>query len=256
MIRVVIADDEPLAREGLRDFLAEESDVQLVAEACDGNEALAVIDATQPDLVLLDVQMPGMSGIDVVTQLAARPPAIVFVTAHDAHAVRAFELHAVDYLLKPVRRARFREAMERARQRLSASEQSTDRLAAAIGEIDRGEGPITRFVVKSEGRIRFVRAEDVRYIEAAANYVVLHTASDRHMVRETMRSLTDQLDPARFLRIHRSYFVNVDAVREIQHLVKGDLTVVLRGGTALPLSRTYRTGLENRLGRLFQDDRP
>jgi two-component system LytT family response regulator len=245
MIRVVIADDEPLAREGLRDFLAEESDVQLVAEACDGNEALAVIDATQPDLVLLDVQMPGMSGIDVVTQLAARPPAIVFVTAHDAHAVRAFELHAVDYLLKPVRRARFREAMERARQRLSASEQSTDRLAAAIGEIDRGEGPITRFVVKSEGRIRFV-----------ANYVVLHTASDRHMVRETMRSLTDQLDPARFLRIHRSYFVNVDAVREIQHLVKGDLTVVLRGGTALPLSRTYRTGLENRLGRLFQDDRP
>jgi two-component system LytT family response regulator len=170
--------------------------------------------------------------------------------------VRAFELHAVDYLLKPVQRARFREALARARQRLSSPEHGADRLVAAIGAIDRGDGPIARFVVKSEGRIRFVRAEDVRYIEAAANYVVLHTDREQHMVRETMRSLADQLDPARFLRIHRSYFVNVDAVREIQHLVKGELAVVLNGGKSLPLSRTYRTGLESRLGRLFQDDRP
>jgi two-component system LytT family response regulator len=256
MIRVVIADDEPLAREGLRDFIADEADMQVVAEARDGDEALAVIDATQPDLVLLDVQMPGLSGTDVIAQLAERPPAVIFVTAHDAHAVRAFELHAVDYLLKPVQRARFSEALVRTRQRLSSPEQGTDRLAAAIGSIDRGDGPIARFVVKSEGRIRFVRAEDVFYIEAAANYVVLHTERERHMVRETMRSLADQLDPARFLRIHRSYFVNVDAVREIQHLVKGELAVVLHGGKSLPLSRTYRTGLENRLGRLFQDDRP
>jgi two-component system LytT family response regulator len=159
MIRVVIADDEPLAREGLRDFIADEADMQVVAEARDGDEALAVIDATQPDLVLLDVQMPGLSGTDVIAQLAERPPAVIFVTAHDAHAVRAFELHAVDYLLKPVQRARFSEALVRTRQRLSSPEQGTDRLAAAIGSIDRGDGPIARFVVKSEGRIRFASTD-------------------------------------------------------------------------------------------------
>lgn len=251
MIRVVVVDDEPLARRGLRDLVAAEADVTVVADAADGPGAIAAIEAHRPDLVLIDVQMPGLSGTDVIASLDERPRAVIFVTAHDAHAVRAFELHAVDYLLKPVRPDRFREAMARARDRIASPGDSLDRLAAVIGALDRGERYLTRFVVKERGNIRFVRVEDVRYIEAAANYVVVHTRDARHFVRETMRSLSERLDPSRFLRVHRSYFVNVDEVQAIQHRVEGRLAVSLRGGGSLPLSRSHRTGLEARLGKLF-----
>jgi two-component system LytT family response regulator len=247
MIRVLIADDEPLARAGLRDLIALEADLEVVGEARDGPDAVAAIHRMQPDLVFLDVEMPGYSGVDVLARLEVPIPAVVFVTAYDAYAIQAFEVNAVDYLLKPVESARFHRAVARARAQLAVTEPALERLTSALDALDRGPGPSSRFVVKSAGRIRFVRVEDVVYIEAAGNYVRLHTRDARHSIRETMQGLEQRLDPTRFLRIHRSFFVNLDEVREIQHWVKDELIVLLKGGGKLPLSRAYRVHLEERL---------
>jgi two-component system LytT family response regulator len=252
-LRALIVDDEPLARERVRTLLAAEPDVVVAGECGSGGEAVAAILMDRPDLVFLDVQMPELDGFGVlerVREAGAELPAVVFVTAYDAHALRAFEVHALDYLLKPFDRERFTRALARAREALARREADglDERLATLLAA--RSARPYaTRLAVKSGGRVRLVKAEEVDWIEAASNYVRLHVGGERHLLRETMAALEARLDPERFVRIHRSTIVNLDRVRELEPYFHGDYVVKLHDGRRLTLSRTYRERLEERLGR-------
>jgi two-component system, LytTR family, response regulator len=244
-LRVVLADDEPLVRRGLARHLAPLPDVQLLAECADGDEAVRVVRATRPDLLLLDVQMPGLDGFGVLERLGeARPPAVIFVTAHDAFAVRAFEVHAVDYLLKPFDRERFLTALSRARARLARPPDDTyERLLAEVR-------PPERLVVRDGASTHLVPVGEVDWVEAADNYVALHTADGRELLlRETLKALELRLEPHGFTRVHRSALVNLARVRGLRALPTGDCTLELEGGRTLTLSRTFREGVEGRLGR-------
>jgi two-component system LytT family response regulator len=238
MIRVLIADDEPLARERVRDLLAQRSDVAIAGEARDGEEALRLVHELTPDLLLLDVQMPGLDGFEVLAELE-RPPAVVFVTAYDEYAVRAFEVHALDYLVKPFHRARFHEAIDRA-----IAKPATD-LRALLAELRPSH--LTRFVVRSAEEISFVRAADVTWIESAGNYVRLHTAAGERIVRTSLRELESRLDPAVFVRVHRSAFVNLDFVQKLEPYFHGEFVITLRDGERLTSSRTYSARLRTML---------
>ena len=249
-IRALIVDDEPLARERIRTLLRKEPDIEVADECGDGMRAIAAIAKLRPDLVFLDVQMPESSGFDVVEAIGAeRMPAVIFVTAYDKYALRAFDVHALDYLLKPFDRARFREALERARTQIR-HEQSGEinrRLLALLKDV-RPEGQRReRLVVRDGGRILFLRTDEIDWIEAAGNYLKLHAGRHAHMMRETMAAIEAQLDPARFVRVHRSTIVNLDRVREMQPGPHGDSALVLRDGTRLTLSRTCRARFENAL---------
>jgi two-component system LytT family response regulator len=214
-------------------------------------EALETIARTPLDLIFLDVQMPELDGIAVAGALAEQAgPAVVFVTAYSEHAVRAFELNAVDYLLKPFDRERFSAALARARARRATGEREelSRRLAAVLAELRRAQGPAQRVLIKSDGRIRFVPVGDIDWIEAADNYVRLHAGAERHLLRETMASLEARLDPARFVRIHRSAIVNLAKIRELQATFNGEYAVFLHSGVKLTLSRGYRDALRARLG--------
>jgi two-component system LytT family response regulator len=239
-IRAMIVDDEPLARERIRDLLATDPEVAVEIECADGVEAVDAIREHAPDLLFLDVQMPERDGFDVVAEVGVDAvPAIVFVTAYDRYAVRAFEVHAVDYLLKPFDEERFREAVTRAKRRARRGRDEVDaRIRAAIAELR--PCYVDRITVRSGERLLLVRAEEIDWIEAEGNYVKLHAGAETHMVRETIGGLEARLDPARFARTHRSTIVNLDRVREIEPTFHGDYRVVLRNGTKLPLSRTYR----------------
>lgn len=249
-IRTVIVDDEPLARRGIRAQLEEENDVEVIAECGDGREAVARIRELEPDLVFLDVQMPELDGFGVVEALGARRlPALIFVTAYDRYALRAFEVHALDYLLKPFDPERFVKALGRARaqiERRSISDLS-NRLQSLIDDLKTNQKYAERLVVKSAGRIFFLGVEEIDWIEAADNYVRLHAGRDAHLLRETMNSLEGRLDPAQFLRIHRSTILNVRRIKELHPLFRGEYEVVLRDGTRLASGRGYR----NRLQELF-----
>jgi len=251
-VRVLVADDEPLARERLRTLLAREDWVELVAECPNGTEAIDAITRLKPDLVFLDIQMPGASGFEVIEAVGpARMPLVVFVTAFDQYALRAFDVHALDYLLKPFDRERFHEALIRARQHL---ERRTNgdlerRLLELVQDLAPSAQRLERFVIKTGGRVFFVRAEEIDWIEAAGNYVKLHVANDAHMFRETMNALESQLDPDTFFRIHRSHIVNIERVKELQPWFNGEYVVFLRNGTRLTLSRGYREKLQERIGR-------
>lgn len=248
-IRVMVVDDEPLVRRGLLRLLAGESDLEVVAESGDGSEALAMIRDQRPDLLFLDVQMPGRTGLEVLAALGAdRPKAVIFVTAYDRYALDAFEQHAVDYLLKPFDDRRFAVALERARQRLASApaDEQLDRLLAALSS---GRQWLERIPAKMASRVVLVPVEEIAWIEAADNYVRLHTAAGRHLVRDTLRNLEVALDPRRFARIHRSAIVNLGAVKELIALPTSDYSVVLRDGTTVTLSRSYRRQFEERLGR-------
>ncbi|MEP6916032.1 MAG: LytTR family DNA-binding domain-containing protein [Acidobacteriota bacterium] len=250
--RVVIADDEPLARERLRALLGTESWVDLVAECHDGKSAVAAIDKFRPDLVFLDVQMPGATGFEVIDEIGPeRMPFVVFVTAFDRYALRAFEVHALDYLLKPFDRDRFHDAITRARQQLErrASGDLERRLLELVQDLKPATPPLERFVVKTGGRVLFVRADEIEWIEAAGNYVKLHVGADAHLFRETMNAVEAKLDPDLFFRIHRSHIVNIERVRELQPWFNGEYVVFLRSGTRLTLSRGYREKLQDRIGR-------
>ena len=245
MLRTLIVDDEPLAREGLRNLLADASEVTVVGECGDGATALEVIRRDRPDLVLLDVQMPELSGFEVLQQLGPDLPVIIFVTAHDAFALQAFEAHAVDYLLKPVAPARFRQALERARAQVAYDRTSevSERVTALLETLASENRFPVRLPVKARGSVTFVRVAEIDWIGAAGNYVKLHVGRDRHLIRETLSNLERRLDPRVFVRIHRSTIVNVDRIQEVQPWVKGDHVVVLRDGQKLTLSRTYRDRL-------------
>jgi two-component system LytT family response regulator len=247
-LRVLIVDDEELARQRIHRLLAREEDVEIIGEASDGVQAVESIRSLAPDLVFLDVQMPEVDGFAVLERLRPQfAPAVVFVTAHDDYALRAFEVHAVDYLRKPFDAARFKEAFARARHRLAGVEvaERARTLDALLAQVE-AHPPRSRerLMVRSDGRLYFVRIDDIDWVEAAGNYVKLHVGRDTHLMRETMAGIEKLLDPTRFLRIHRSAIVNLDRVREMQPWFSGEYTVILRDGTQLRLSRVYRDRLE------------
>jgi two-component system LytT family response regulator len=250
-IRALIVDDEPLARERLRTLLEGEPDIEVVGECADGQQAVATIKQVAPDLVFLDIQMPELDGFGVLAQLeGTRLPVVVFVTAHDRFALKAFEVHALDYLLKPFDRARFQKTLRRALESLRQNrpEQITAQLSALLSDIRPPAKYLERLAVKSSGKVVFLKVEDLDWIEAADNYVDLHWGNESLMHRETMSALEQQLPPNKFMRISRSSIVNVDRIKELQPLFHGEYAVILRNGVRLTLSRTYRDKLSRMLG--------
>lgn len=244
-VRTVIVDDESLARDRLRQLLQKEPEVELAGEFADGQSALAAIRKQAPDLIFLDVQMPELDGFGVAESLGAEPgPVIVFVTAHDRFALRAFETHAVDYLLKPFDRERFQKALRRALEQVQQrdSRNLIEQQAALIAEL-RAPRAVDRLAVKSGGRTVWVPLADVDWIGAADNYTELHVGPKSHLLRETLSTLEARLAAAKFVRISRSVMVNTERIREVKRLFYGGYEVTLRDGVKLTLSRRYREKL-------------
>jgi two-component system, LytTR family, response regulator len=251
-IRVVIVDDEPLGRTLIREMLRGDPEIEVVGECSNGSEAIKSIGYLHPDLVFLDVQMPEIDGFEVLAALvAARLPMIVFVTAYDQYAVRAFEVHAVDYLLKPFDRERFLRSLQRAKAQLRLERRSdvSERILALLEEQKAKTKYLERVVIKANGRVYFLKTCEIDWIEAAGNYVSLHVKKESYLLRETIGGMESQLDPAKFPRIHRSQIVNFDRIRELRPWSHGEYHVILHDGTQLTLSRTYRDRLHELLGR-------
>jgi two-component system LytT family response regulator len=247
-IRALIVDDEPLARRGIRQLLAEHADFVVVGECRDGREAVRALATLEPDVVFLDVQMPGLDGFDVIGQIGAnRMPGVVFVTAYDAYALRAFEVHALDYVLKPFDDTRFADVLAHARARLAeAQDGATGRALAALLRDDPARGAAgyaRRVLVEDDERLRFLPVETIDYLEADGNYVRIHAGAEAHRIRATLAGLVDRLDPRQFIRIHRSTVVNVNRIREVQPWFGGDYVALLGDGRKLKVSRRYRDGL-------------
>jgi two-component system LytT family response regulator len=237
-IRTLIVDDEPLARERLRTLLTDRPGIAIVGECATGAEALETIRSERPQLVLLDVQMPELDGFEVLDALAPEDwPAVIFVTAYDQYALRAFDVNAIDYLLKPFDRARFERALGRAESELRERSGIDDRLVALIEGLRRERQRPQRLVVRSGGRIFFVNVAEVDWIEAAGNYVNVHVGQTTHLLRDTMKHLETQLVGARFARLHRSAMVNVDRIRELRQAADGNWEVILLDGSRLSVGR-------------------
>jgi len=236
----LIVDDEPLARASLRTLLEREPDAITILEARNGHEAVSLIHRERPGVVFLDVQMPEMSGFDVVRQIgAAAMPDVIFVTAHDQFAIQAFEINALDYLLKPVSEERFAEALHRTRSHLRRRGNDSERIVSLLQTLTSPPRTLTRIAVRSAGKTQFVDLETVLWIQGAENYVQLHTATARHLVHTTMQSLLDRLDPEVFARIHRSIIVNVRHVSQIEAGEQGDYVLTLDNGASIQSSRSY-----------------
>jgi two-component system LytT family response regulator len=246
-LRVVIVDDEPIARRRLRRLLGETDSVDVVGEAGDAAAALERVRSTCPDLVLLDVQMPVADGFTVAARLPAPAPLVVFVTAFDRYAVQAFEIHAVDYLLKPVARDRLVEAIARARERLAG--RAPAQMIGRIVEALRPPRPLDRVPIRARGRVELVDVGAIDWISAADNYVTLHCGGRSYLLRETLSRFEAGLDPMRFVRVHRSTIVRLDAVVRLASAQRGDYEVTLRDGATVTLSRTYRARFEEAVGR-------
>jgi len=250
-IRAIIVDDEPLAREGIRTFLAEEPDVEVVGECADGASAVRAVEKRRPDLLLLDVQMPRLNGFDVLEAIAPEwMPLVIFTTAHDEHAIRAFEVNALDYLLKPFKQARFKAALQRAREQLAARSASgaDPRLASLLAGLRSPTRGLPRILVKSADHILFLKAEEIDHIEAAGNYLVLHAGKDRHIVRDTMAAMETRLGPAGFMRISRSAMVNLNRIGQVEPLLApGEFCVVLKSGARLNMTCSL-SELQRRMG--------
>jgi two-component system, LytTR family, response regulator len=252
-LRAIVVDDEPLGRRGVVSRLQKTEGVEVVAQCGTGRQAIEAVRRFHPDLLFLDVQMPGLDGFDVIAALPEEErPHIVFVTAHDRHAVRAFQVHALDYLVKPIEDERFEEALRRAIQAIQR-ERDGDlgrRVAAVVEEIAGARpgraprGLANCYPVRSKGKVTFVRHADIDWIEADGDYVRLHAGAKSWMLRETMSAVERRLGPRRFLRIHRSTIVNVDRIRELRSFENGDYAVLLHDATELRLSRTYRDAVE------------
>lgn len=243
-LRVVIIDDEPLARDSIRVLLRDDDEVRVVGEAS-GADAAALIERTRPDLMFLDIQMPEVDGFALLEQIGPEAvPAIVFVTAYDSYALKAFEVHALDYLLKPFNDRRFREALRHAKTR--ARGKLDPRIASLLA--DRAAAH-TRFLIPARRKSVVVDAEQIDWIEAADYYVSLHTGPTSHLLRQTMDEIEKQLDSQKFFRVHRSAIVNLDRVREVHPLFRGDCALVLSDGTRLRLSRSRRKAFEARFAR-------
>lgn len=246
----LIVDDEPLARRKLRRLLRAAVDFEVVAEAANGAEAIEAMTALRPDVVFLDVQMPQIDGLDVIRAVPeAELPLVVFVTAYSRHAVKAFELQALDYLVKPFDKRRFAGTLQRVRERLAAADpQVAKRLLAALESMRSAPVYLDRVLVRDSGSATLVPVGRIDWIEAYGNYVKLHTGDTTHLLRESMKALERQLDPTGFSRIHRSTIVNLDRVQQLNALFHGDYQVVLTDGTELRLSRSYRDRLRSSWG--------
>ncbi len=255
-LTALIVDDEPLARERLRTLLASEPELEIIGECADGREAVAAVKRQRPDVLFLDIQMPELDGFQTLAQLqpttASSPalPAVIFVTAFDEHAVKAFEVHALDYLLKPFKPARLRAALARAREQLAVKKPGPDdashRILALLEERSAKPEYLARIAVRDRDKVRFVRSTDLDWIEASGNYLVLHAGKENHVLRETLTSLESQLSPKEFFRINRSALVNVDRVRHVEPTFNDEHIVVLADGTKLTLTRGLRE-LQERL---------
>ena len=268
-IRTLIVDDEPLAREGIRGLLEKDADIEIVGEAANGADAVVAVRSLMPDLVFLDVQMPELNGFEVLERLGPyRVPVVIFVTAFDEYALGAFEVHALDYLLKPFDDERFERALDHAKQRLrqNKAQELTDRMMAlvqdykspaeaagtgAAGDIGSVESAtpqyVRRLAIRSAGRVQFLKTEEIDWVEAADYYVKLHVGDESHLLRETMGNLEQRLDPGQFLRIHRSTIVNLDRVKELRADGGGEYSVYLRDETRLRLSRGRKDRLQTML---------
>ncbi len=251
-VKVLIVDDERLARDRIRDILADEPRIEIAGEARNGSEAVSLIDRLAPDLVFLDVQMPGMDGFDIVRAVGSeRMPYVIFITAYDQYAVRAFEVHALDYLLKPFDKSRFQEAVARAVQAVESKrggkvfEEGVRRL---IESLEKKSAYSEWIIVRTEDRATPIRTDAVNWIEASGNYVVLHAEGGEYAIRETLNGIETRLDPAKFIRVHRSRIVAARAIKEIQPWFHGDGLLILRDGSKIPLSRTHRARFKTVFG--------
>jgi len=248
-LRAIIVDDEPLARERLRGMLASEAEVEVVGECADGNEAMIAIRDSAPDVVFLDIQMPGRDGLQVAAQLPeSSRPAIVFTTAHEQFARGAFDVAAVDYLLKPFDAGRLQQALGRAVEFSRSRERGTGDNAAPVAPADPAARRSNRVAFRADGRIVFFRLDEIVWAEADDNYVTLHLANGRLLLRETLTAIEARLGSSHFTRVNRSAIVQTDQIRELQSAMHGNYTVVLRDGTKLPLSRGMRGQLDRFAG--------
>ena len=247
-IRTIIVDDEPLARQGLAQYLEERDDIELVSSCPDGFAAMEAIEEHDPDLIFLDIQMPEMTGFDLIERVGAdRMPTVVFVTAYNEHALAAFDAAAVDYVLKPVESKRIGEAVERAKRVIGAGGGDASSLDAIIHRL-RDEGPAaprgaTRLKVRNGEHIRFVRVDDIEWFEADGNYIVLHQGEEENRIRSTLTGLQEALDPSRFVRVHRSVIINIDHLKEVQPWFSGDYLAIMQNGEQIRVSRRYKDDL-------------
>jgi two-component system, LytTR family, response regulator len=245
-IQTLIVDDEPLARDRVRQLLQSDQEFQVAGECRNGAEAVEAIRKARPDLIFLDVQMPEVDGFGVIEAIGARNmPAVIFVTAYDKYALRAFDENALDYLLKPYDERRFQRAVQRVKDHLHRGNSGdvAQRMLAMLQDVSPERKAMDRLVIKSDGRVVFLKTREVDYAEAAGNYLSLHVGKGTYPIRETMNAFEARLDPEKFLRIHRSTIVNIERIKEVQPWFKGEYVVTLRDGTELSLSRTYRDKL-------------
>src|SRR5882762_7520630 len=250
--RVLIVDDESLARKFIRRMLKDDQEVEIVGECGNGKDAVTQIRKQDPDLVFLDVQMPEMDGFSVLEAVGVeRLPEIVFTTAYEQYAIRAFELHALDYLLKPFDQARFKDAIKYAKERFRSERQNAGRMqiSALLEDIKNKPQYLDRLVIKAGGRITFLSIGEINWIEADDKYVHLHTGKVSPMVRQTLTAMEAQLDPKKFRRVHRSAIVNVERIKELQPLFSGEHSILLEDGTKLTVSRNYKDQLFELLGK-------
>lgn len=251
-IRAVIVDDEPLARLRLSDLLTAAKDVEIIAQCANGEDAIKSIEESRPDLLFLDVQMPEIDGFDVLQAIGVgHVPVVIFVTAYDQFALRAFEAHALDYLLKPFDDERFEATLQRARERIRQQQQGDvdRRLLALLKEARADRGYVQRLVVPSGHRSIFVRTDDVDWIEAERNYIRLHVRGQTHLLRENLTRIESALDPSKFCRIHRSTIVNIDRIHAVESLARGEYLITLHDGTKLTSGRSYRQNLYQVMGK-------
>jgi two-component system LytT family response regulator len=246
-VRVLIADDEPLARRRLRGALETDPDLEVVGECANGPETLAAIERSEPELVFLDVRMPGLDGLEVLDKLPPEQrPRVVFVTAYDRYAVRAFEMRAVDYVLKPYDDERLHAAVTRAKEALSGGTPEVGDLLELLRRL--GQSAPSPIAVRTRRGIVLVPVEEIDWIEAEDNYVRLHVGAKSHLLRSTLADMESRLPPQRFLRVHRGAIVNVERMRELQPSTHGDFKILLRDGATVPMSRRFRSQVQERLG--------
>lgn len=247
--KVLIVDDERLSRRRIRRLLTLEPECEIVGECGNGAEAVSVLGRTRPDILFLDVQMPELDGFEVINALTESRPLIIFTSAYEDYAVRAFEVHAFDYLLKPFDGRRFLDSVQRAKNRILQERPGTadHRLVELMESISKSQRSPDRIAVRNNGRVVFVKLEEIDWIEASDNYVCLHCGRETHVLRETMSELEARLNPTRFLRVHRSAIVNLDRIKELQPWFRGDYRVILCDGTELTLTKNHREKLESRL---------
>lgn len=248
--KTLIVDDELLARERIRQMLANDPEVEIVGECSNGQDAIEMIRQMRPDLLFLDIQMPRMDGFGVLKRIDPRyMPSVVFVTAYDQYAVKAFEVHAVDYVLKPFKRKRFQDALARVKSQMEEGRgHVTEGMLALLRRLTESPVYLQRLTVRTEGKILLLRANEIDWLQAEDNYVRVHQGANSYLIRDSLNRLEEQLDPERFSRIHRSAIVNIDVIRELQPWFNKTFRVVLRNGTIVPMSRRYKKKFSKLLG--------